>query len=81
MKNFRFNAYALQWRAFVIVAVITLLPRAISIHGQDTHSERVGTPDDWTHHHAVFPDAGTAEQALQNGTFDRWVRTVNNPRY
>jgi hypothetical protein len=80
MKNLALNTYALRCRLFVVVGALTLL-LAIPIHAQDSPSDRIGTPEDWTHHHAVFTDAGTAEQALQNGDFARWVRTVSNPRY
>src|SRR5262249_12486964 len=44
-------------------------------------SSVAGLPEDWTHHHAVFGDAGTAEQAARNGTYDHWLRTGSDPRY
>jgi hypothetical protein len=40
-----------------------------------------GMPEDWTHHHIVFADPGTADEAIQKGTYDRWSRVVNDPRY
>ena len=40
-----------------------------------------GLPDDWTHHHLVFSNPGTAEQAMDNGTFERWLKVINEPRY
>jgi hypothetical protein len=40
-----------------------------------------GMPEDWTHHHIVFADPGTADEAIQKGTYDRWSRIVNDPRY
>lgn len=40
-----------------------------------------GVPEDWSHHHAVFADPGTADQAIKNGTYDRWTKIVNEPRY
>lgn len=40
-----------------------------------------GLPDDWSHHHLVFSNPGTAEEAMRNGTYDRWVRIQNDPRY
>jgi hypothetical protein len=40
-----------------------------------------GLPDDWTHHHAVFSNPGTAEEAIRNGTYDEWSKIVNDPRY
>jgi|HubBroStandDraft_1064217.scaffolds.fasta_scaffold02235_8 hypothetical protein len=40
-----------------------------------------GIPDDWTHHHIVFSNPGTEEEAIKNGTHDRWLAIVNDPRY
>ena len=40
-----------------------------------------GIPDDWTHHHIVFSNPGAEDEAIKNGTHDRWLRIVNDPRY
>jgi len=40
-----------------------------------------GIPDDWTHHHIVFSNPGTEAEAIKNGTHDRWLSIVNDPRY
>ena len=40
-----------------------------------------GMPEDWTHHHAVFSDPVTADEAIRKGTYDRWSKIVNDPRY
>lgn len=40
-----------------------------------------GAPDDWTHHHLVFSNPGTAAQAVQHGTDARWARIVSDPRF
>src|ERR1019366_1120543 len=40
-----------------------------------------GIPDDWSHHHLVFSNPGTEEEAIANGTYDRWLNIVNDPRY
>jgi len=40
-----------------------------------------GFPDDWTHHHVVFSNPGTFEEALKNGAYDRWASIVTDPRY
>src|SRR6185503_21233125 len=79
MKKLTFNAGALRCRIFAMMGGLTLL--ATSIHAQDSPLDRIGIPEDWTHHHVVFTEPGTAEQALQSGDFDRWVRIVNDPRY
>jgi len=40
-----------------------------------------GLPEDWTHHHLVFSDPGTEQEALDRGTYDQWFMVVNDPRY
>ena len=40
-----------------------------------------GVPQDWSHHHLVFSNPGTEEDAIANGTHDRWLSIVNDPRY
>jgi hypothetical protein len=40
-----------------------------------------GLPEDWTHHHSMFSNPGTEEDAIKNGTHDKWLRIVNDPRY
>ena len=40
-----------------------------------------GIPEDWSHHRLVFSNPGTEEEAIENGTHDRWLRIVNDPRY
>lgn len=37
--------------------------------------------DDWTHHHVIFSNPGTMEEALRNGTYEKWQRIVSDPRY
>src|ERR1017187_5926969 len=40
-----------------------------------------GVPEDWSHHHLIFSNPGTEEDAIANGTHDRWLNLVNDPRY
>ncbi len=40
-----------------------------------------GVPYDWSHHHLIFSNPGTAEDAMRKGTYDHWFQTVNDPRY
>jgi hypothetical protein len=40
-----------------------------------------GVPEDWSNHHLVFSNPGTEEDAIANGTHDRWLNIVNDPRY
>jgi hypothetical protein len=80
MRNIMNGACARHCRSLIIMAVFTLV-LATPILAQDTSFERGGFPEDWTHHHSVFADAGTAEQAIQNGTYDQWLKMINDPRY
>ncbi|MGC1830012.1 MAG: hypothetical protein WA663_06335 [Candidatus Acidiferrales bacterium] len=40
-----------------------------------------GIPYDYSWTHVVFPDPGSEENAIRNGTHDRWLKIVNDPRY
>lgn len=51
------------------------------LHAQEHPAQKTGFPDDWSHHHVIFSDPGTAEQAARSGTLDRWQRLTNDPRY
>ena len=46
-----------------------------------TQDEKSGYPEDWTHHHVVFSDPGTLQDASSNGSFDSWYKVVTDPRY
>jgi hypothetical protein len=82
---------------FIVVAGLTVLtsgqqggrladPRD-SLHvpiltfGPQGPAELAGLPDDWSHHHLVFSNPGTEQDAVQKGTYDEWLRVVNEPRY
>jgi hypothetical protein len=82
---------------FIVVAGLTVLtsgqqggrladPRD-SLHvpiltfGPQGPAELEGLPDDWSHHHLVFSNPGTEQDAVQKGTYDEWLRIVNEPRY
>jgi hypothetical protein len=43
--------------------------------------EITGIPNDWTSRHLVFSNPGTEDEAIRNGTHDRWLKIVNDPRY
>jgi hypothetical protein len=40
-----------------------------------------GLPDDWTHHHVVFTNPSSEQQALEGGNYDQWLQIVNDPRF
>jgi hypothetical protein len=49
--------------------------------GPQGPAEPEGLPDDWSHHRLVFSNPGTEQDAVQKGTYDEWLRIVNDPRY
>jgi hypothetical protein len=44
-------------------------------------NEATGFPEDWTHHHVVFSDPGTIEDALISGSYYSWHSVVTDPRF
>ncbi len=40
-----------------------------------------GIPYDWTHHHVLFSDPGTEQEAISAGRHEHWQKVVNDPRY
>jgi len=65
-----------------MIAVFGLHVRAQEAPAIHVGNEKItGVVDDWTHHHHIFSDPGTADDALQNGTYDKWFRITNDRRY
>ncbi len=60
---------------------VSSLNAPILTYGPQGPAELVGLPDDWSHHHLVFSNPGTEEQAIKEGRYDEWLRVVNDPRY
>ena len=40
-----------------------------------------GLPEDWTHHHVVFSNPGTEQEAIEAGAHEKWLSVVNDRRY
>ncbi len=78
-----------SWPKWLIVSVAPGVLAGFSVPaiGQDAPAVRVGSaqiaglPDDWTHHHVVFSNPGTEEEAIRAGRHEQWQAVVNNPRY
>ena len=51
------------------------------ISGKPALGGSMGLVNDWTHHHVIFSNPGTAAEALAQGRFEQWYRIVNDPRY
>ena len=69
------------WRVWLGVACFSLLVSVAAVDGQGAGKAAGGAPEDWSHHHFVFSDPGTAEDAAKKGALERWNRIANNPRY
>jgi hypothetical protein len=71
-----FHPVFLTAAAATAVALSLVAP----LRAQDTTARRPVTKD-WITHHLVFSNPGTKEDAIKNGTYDRWLAIVNDPRY
>jgi hypothetical protein len=56
-----------------------VLALAVLTLAQDAREHHI--VKDWTNHHVVFSNPGTAKEAMEKGTYDRWLKIVNDPRY
>ena len=96
MKNFALRSLRLGIMAIsvvpplVVFAIIALLttcavvpataqetPLSIDVGGVQVQ----GLPQDWISQRLIFSNPGTEEDAVRNGTHERWLQVVNNPRY
>jgi hypothetical protein len=78
--NWRFVKPSFAVGAFGL-AVGLLAGLNVLISGTPATAPMMGWVDDWTHHHVVFSNPGTAAEALAQGRFEKWYQIVNNPRY
>ncbi len=74
----------------LLVAGLTaaaLATAGATMHGQDApavhvgYSAITGVPQDWSHHHVVFSNPGTEQEAIKAGKYDEWLLVVSEPRY
>ena len=40
-----------------------------------------GVASDWSHRHLIFSNPETADEAIRNGDYERWLKITNDPRY
>ncbi len=84
MSNAKPSWFVWSLASFTFIALTAF---STPSRGQSAPSVRVGgveitgVPDDWSHRHVVFSDPGTEQDAIQNGHYAEWKRTVNEPRY
>ena len=74
MRSQNILRYTIVW---VPTYIVILIGTVVSMPAQNVR----GFPDDWSHHHVVFSNPGTFEEAVKNGTYERWASIVNDPRY
>jgi len=72
-------------RCYAIVCLIVAAWLVAPVIAQDsagggTH-QVTSLPHDWTHHHLVFSNPGTEEEAIRNVRHGDWLKIVNDPRY
>ena len=75
------NGRAALARLRISAALLMSLLFVPLLSGQEHPAQKTGFPDDWSHHHLIFSDPGTSEQAARTGALDRWRRITNDPRY
>ena len=61
----------------------TLLVAGLMVQAgaQDNQRQAKGLPNDWTHQHVIFSNPGTMQDAIQNGTYEHWLRVQTDPRF
>ena len=67
--------------ASVLGCVALIASVALSLAAQDNPSQPKGAPDDWTHHHVIFSNPGTMQDAIKDGSYERWLRVQTDPRF
>src|ERR1017187_4259017 len=64
------------------LAIKLVILSAASASALPAHAQAAtGVPWDWSHAHLIFSLPGTADEALRNNTYDRWLTIANDPRY
>jgi hypothetical protein len=64
-----------------MAAALLVAGLMVQAGAQDNPSETKGLPNDWTHQHVIFSNPGTMQDAIQNGTYERWLRVQTDPRF
>jgi hypothetical protein len=68
--------------AVMLVILAMSLTSTVLMNGQEAEVKQAkGMPSDWTHQHVVFSNPGSADEAIRNGTYERWLKISTDPRY
>jgi len=70
-------------------SIISVTLLALAAFGKSAQAQEATEPaapnaayvDDWTHHHLVFSNPGTREDAVKSGRLEKWQEITNEPRY
>ena len=67
----------------VTVACLVMLATGAKVAAAQDSSDSQKTPylDDWTHHHLVFSDPGTKEEAARRGKLEQWNKVNDEFRF
>ena len=77
MRVFALRSLRLHFGVAALLAVGLTTPAL----AQQDSNEPKGIPYDWSHHHLTFSDPGTEQDAVANGTYERWYRITSDPRF
>ncbi len=77
------SASAWVSRLAVMIVILAMSPVSmVLMNGQEAQvTQEKGVPADWTHQHLVFSNPGSADDAIRNGTYERWLKISTDPRY
>jgi hypothetical protein len=80
-----FSRFAIIGSAFAAIVGITVLITghpASKLSREPALPHRIGVPDDWSHHHLVFSNPGTYEQAAKTGaSYAKWLTIRYDTRF
>ena len=68
-------------RVVLSTAMVSILLCGTVSCGNEGPAMSQGVVDDWTSRHVIFSNPGTEEEAYRQGTHDRWLRIMQDPRY
>ncbi len=63
------------------IALVITSCALVPVSAQDSPSQAKGVPDDWSHHHVIFSNPGTLEDAVRNGSYAHWLQIQTDPRF
>jgi hypothetical protein len=64
----------------LFVCLVTICSTLPALAQQDKRHSH-GVVSDWSHQHLIYSSPGTADEAMQNGTYNRWLRIMSDLRF